>query len=591
MTLHQALAFGLIGVAIVMFVWGRFRYDVVSLGVLLVAVILGVVPPRKAFDGFSNEIVVIIGSALVISAAIARSGVIERTMQPILRRFRNEQGLVPALVISVMCLSLMTKNIGALAMMMPVGLNAARRINVPASRILMPMSFASLLGGIVTLVGTSPNIIVSQVREDTLGKPFAMFDFAPVGLCLAALGAVFLSFAYRLLPADRRGLGALDEAMKANTYATEAEVPDAWHGHTVADLKLKPHDVTLTGLMRNGEHTARPLPDAALNPGDVLLLEGEQQALDNAVAASGLKLTRADKPAPKDAPSEEIRTAEAVIAPRSILIGRSARRLGLYQQFGVNLLAVSRGGSRVTERLRNLTLRAGDVLVLQAGERGLPQIIKDLGLLPLAERELQLGALQHQYAPLVILGVAMVLVALQIAPVAIAFFGAAVAMVAIGALPIREAYGALDAPVLVLIGALVPVSDAIRDSGGAALAAHALAQLLGSLPAIVALGLMLVSAMIAAPFLHNVPTVLVLGPIAVALARSLKLSPDAFLMGVAVGAACDFLTPIGHQCNTLVMGPGGYRFSDYPRLGAPLSVMVVILGTALIALFWPLAPR
>ncbi len=453
------------------------------------------------------------------------------------------------------------------------------------------MSFASLLGGIVTLVGTSPNIIVSQVREDTLGKPFGMFDFAPVGLCLAVLGAVFLSFAYRVLPKDRKGVGALDEAIKTKAYTTEAEVPEGWPGHTVADLKLSPHDVKLMGLVRNGDRTAKPLPDAALAPSDVLILEGEPQALDTAVAASGLKLTRADRPAPKDAPSDEVRSSEAVIAPGSVLIGRSARRLGLHQQFGVNLLAVSRGGARLSERLRTLTLRAGDVLVLQAGERAMPQIMKDLGVLPLAERELQLGSLQHQYAPLVILAGAMILVAMRIAPVQVAFFGAAVCMVAIGALPIREAYGSLDAPVLVLIGALVPVSEAIRASGGADLAANALAHLLGSVPPVMALGLMLVSAMVSAPFLHNVPTVLVLGPIAVALARHLHLNPDSFLMGVAVGAACDFLTPIGHQCNTLVMGPGGYRFSDYPRLGAPLSVMVVLAGTALITVFWPLSPH
>jgi di/tricarboxylate transporter len=592
MTLNQALAFALIGGAVLLFIWGRFRYDVVSLATLLVGITVGVVPVKTAFDGFSNDVVVIIASALVISAAIARSGVIERVMQPLLRRFQTAQGLVPALVASVTCLSLTTKNVGALAMLMPSALNAARRIGVAPSRVLMPMSFASLLGGICTLVGTSPNILVSQVREQMTGAPFHMFDFAPVGLILAAMGAVFLSFAYRVLPTDRRAGGELEAVMKAKAYTTEAEVPEGWPGgRTVSDLKLAPHDVRLTALVRSGERTAAPLPDAALNPGDVLMLEGEQQALDNAVAASGLRLTRADTPAPKEAPSEEIRVVEAMIAPGSVLIGRSARRLGLYRQFGVNLLAVSRGGARLAQRLRNLSLRAGDVLVLQAGERAIPQIMKDLGLLPLAERDLQLGTLQNQYAPLLILAVAMLLVAFQLAPVAVAFFGAAVAIVAVGSLPIREAYHAIDAPVLVLIGALVPVSEAVRTTGGAALVAHSLAQYLGAAPPLAALGLVLVTAMIAAPFLHNAPTVLVLGPIAVALARSLRLSADPFLMGVAVGAACDFLTPIGHQCNTLVMGPGGYRFSDYPRLGAPLSLMVVLLGTPLIALFWPFGPH
>jgi di/tricarboxylate transporter len=201
---------------------------------------------------------------------------------------------------------------------------------------------------------------------------------------------------------------------------------------------------------------------------------------------------------------------------------------------------------------------------------------------------LRLGTLRHQYAPLLILAAAMALVAMQVAPVAVAFFGAAVAMVVVGALPIREAYRSLDAPVLVLIGALVPVSVAVRSSGGADLIAAGLAHVLASAPAMVALGLMLMAAMATAPFLHNVPAVLVLAPVGAALAHRLTLNPDAFLMAVAVGAACDFLTPIGHQCNTLVMGPGGYRFTDYARLGAPLSLLVVFVGTPLIALFWHL---
>ena len=592
MTLHQALAFALIGGAVVVFIWGRFRYDVVALTTLIVGLAIGVVPFKTAFDGFNNDVVVIIASALVISAAVARSGVIDALMLPILARLRTEQGLVPVLTAAVAVLSMATKNIGALAMMMPVALSGARRIGTPPSRVLMPLSFASLLGGIVTLVGTSPNIIVAQVREQTLGKPFGMFDFAPVGLCLTAIGGAFLAFGYRLLPKDRRGVGDMDEAIRSKAYVTEAEVPADWpEGRTLADLKLLAHEVKPTGLVRRGERVDAPLPDAELKPGDLLILEGQQQALDDAVLAAGLKLTRADKPVALDDASEAVQTAEAVITPTSQLIGQSARRLALHEQFGVNLLGVSRGGASISERLRNITLRAGDVLVLQAGERSMPHVMSELGLLPLVQRELRLGTLRHQYTPLLILAVAMILVAVQAAPVAVAFFGAAVAMVVVGALPIREAYRSLDAPVLVLIGALVPVSEAIRSSGGADLIAAALAHGLTSAPGIVAVGLMLVAAMGTAPFLHNVPAVLVLAPVSVALAERLHLNPDPFLMAVAVGAACDFLTPIGHQCNTLVMGPGGYRFTDYARLGAPLSLMVILVGAPLIVFFWPLAPH
>ena len=589
MTLQQMEAFALIGGAVAFFIWGRFRYDVVSLATLVIGVAVGVVPAKTMFNGLNNEIVVIIGSALVISAAVARSGVIEALMRPVLARLRTEQGLVPVLTSAVAVLSMGTKNVGALAMMMPVALSGARRIGTSPSRVLMPLSFASLFGGIVTLVGTSPYIIVAQQRQEILGKPFNMFDFAPVGLTLTVLGVAFLSFAYRVLPKDRQGGGGMEEAIQSKAYVTEAQVPDDWpEGRTLADLKLLDREVKPVGLVRKGSRANAPLPDATLEPGDVLILEGEQQALDDAILAGGLKLAQADKPVETQDASEEVRTAEAVITPTSSLIGQSARRIDLHEQFGVNLLAVSRSGARINERLRNITLRAGDMLVLQAGEKAMPRIMTDLGLLPLVQRELRLGALRHQFAPLIILAAAMTLVALQIAPVAVAFFGAAVGMVVVGALPIREAYRSLDAPVLILIGALAPVSEAVRSTGGADLIASALASLLASAPAMLALGLMLVAAMATAPFLHNVPAVLVLAPVGAALARRLHLNPDAFLMAVAVGAACDFLTPIGHQCNTLVMGPGGYRFTDYARLGAPLSLLVVIVGTPLIAMVWHL---
>lgn len=592
MTLHQAEAFGLIGTAVVLFIWGRFRYDLVALAVLFAGVVLGVVPAKKAFEGFSNEITVIIGAALVVSAAVARSGVVERVMRPILPHLRTTQLQVPVLVVSTTLLSMMTKNVGALAIMMPVALQLSRRTGSPISHLLMPMSFGALLGGTVTLIGTSPNIIVSEVRAETFGRPFQLFDFAPVGLTLAALGAVFLSFAYRLLPTDRKGVGGFEAALDANTYVTEAKVPHAIEPkrRTVAALQKLGEAVRVKAILRRGERRSEPADHEEIRPGDVVLLEGEQKSLDQVVSRGKLELAQSDAPVQTEEPTEEVRSLEAVINAGSILIGRSAKRLDLQQQFGVKLLAVSRADGRVTERLRNLRLQEGDVLVLQAGEKSLPEMLRVLGCLPLAERPLHLGGARGSLIPIAILAVAMGLVAFQVLPVSIAFLGAAIFMVAAGSLPMREAYAALDGHVLILIAALVPVSEAVRASGGTELIASAVTPFLSQVPPIAALALLTVTAMVTAPFLHNVPTVLVLGPIAASLAKHLHLNPDPFLMGVAVGAACDFLTPIGHQCNTLVMGPGGYRFADYPRLGAPLSVMVLVVGTLMIAWWWKLAP-
>jgi di/tricarboxylate transporter len=583
-------AFAVLGGAVVMFAWGRFRYDLIAVCALLVGVLIGIVPAKNAFSGFTSDVVVIIACSLVISAAVARSGLAERLLKPILPRLKTANTQVPALAGATALLSMPTKNVGALAILMPVALRVARQTGTSPSSLLMPMSFVSLLGGLVTLVGTSTNIIVSQVREQTLGKPFQMFDFAYVGLPLTLFGLAFVSVAWRLLPTGRQGQSSMGEAMNTAPFSTEALVKDGLPegGLTISDLKLSANNVKLIALVRGEERRPTPLPDTSLQPGDAVILEGEPAALDALFAAAPLIPADQRREVAKEEASEEVRSVEAVVQPGSLLIGASAKRIHLQQQYGVNLLAVSQGGRRITERLRDVTLRAGDVLVLQAGEKTLPTALSTLGVLPLAERELLLGGVRRRWLPIIILAIAMVLVAFKVLPVAIAFFGSAVLVVATGAISMREAYGSLEGEVLILIGALTPLSDAVHATGGTDLIAHGLAHVLHGVPPLIALGILVITAMACSPFLHNAPTVLVLGPIAVVLAKGLGLHADAFLMAVATGAGCDFLTPIGHQCNTLVRGPGGYKFGDYIRLGLPLSLLVILMGTPLIAWVWHL---
>ena len=591
MTLQQALAFGLMGATITGFVWGRWRYDVIAVLALLVGVTLNIVPAKSAFDGFKNDITVIIACALVVSAAFAKSGVVELVLRPVLPHLKGATSQVLLFAGAVTALSMVTKNVGALAIMMPIALTVARRTGTPPSRLLMPMSFGALLGGTVTLVGTSPNIIVSQVREEVLGRPFGMYDYAPVGLGVTAVGLAFLAVGFRLLPASRPTPETMDAALSAKPYVTEVEVPGSWEGGptTVARLsRLANGEVTVMALVRDGERHAAPHVNLRLRPHDVLLLEGGHQALDDLIARLKLRLTRSDRPITMDAPTEEVRIVEAVVGPDSMMVGRSARQEDLHTSHGLKLLAVSRSGYRITRALRTLPLRAGDMLVLQGAENALPGALRTLGLLPLAEREVRLGDMRRTLAPTVILAGAMILVALKVAPVAIAFFGAAALMIAVGAIRMREAYAALDGPLLVLIACLIPVSDAIRATGGSELIAQTMADLFRGQPAILALGAVMAVAMAATPFLNNAATVLIVAPIGASLAQLLGLRPDPFLMACAMGAACDFLTPIGHQCNTLVMAPGGYRFIDYPRLGAPLTLLVLVVGTLLIAVVWPL---
>ncbi len=575
----------------VLFLWGRWRYDVVAVAGLLAAVLLGVVSEEDAFAGFSSDIVIIVGSALVVSAAVARSGVVETAMQRLAPRLTSFRLQLIVLIAAVALMSAFVKNIGALAIMMPIAFQMAKRSGSSISCYLMPMAFASLLGGLITLVGTSPNIIVSGIRAELTGEPFSMFDYTPVGLVLAAAGVVFLSVGYKLLPGGQKPAAAMGEALDVTGYVTEARVGagSTAEGKTAAEL-VDAHgdEVTVTTVLREGERHPSMNGDVVLREGDIVLLEGAPDALERTIAKQALELEGQGRSFDTPASGDEIGVVEAVIAQGSILIGQAAGRLELHKFYGLNLLAVSRSGVRFTERLRSINLRAGDVVVLQGVLSQFPQRLQELGCLPLAERQVRLGKFGRSILPIAILAVAMVLTALGVISVQIAFFGAAAVIVVTGGLPLREAYSAVDWPILVMLAALIPVSAAISETGGTDLLAGWLSDVAQGLPPMGALALIMIAAMAVTPFLNNAATVLVMAPIAAGFATGLGHSLDPFLMAVAVGSACDFLTPIGHQCNTLVMGPGGYRFGDYWRLGLPLSILVVVLGVPSIAFFWPI---
>jgi len=594
MTLQQSLAFAIIIAMMAMFVWGRLRYDMVALLTLLVAVAAGIVPYDKAFSGFSDDIIVIVASALIVSAAVARSGVIERLLRAYGSHLTRTGPQVIALSGIVAVLSAFVKNIGALAMLMPVAFQLARRNGKPVSALLMPMAFAALLGGTVTLVGTSPNVIVSRVREEITGEPFRMFDFAPVGIGIAIVGLVFLAFGWRLLPRDRKGSAPIEAAFNIEGYTTEAEIPEdsPIAGKTVRALEQAGEDeIEVVSLLRGRERRNEPGGNTTLKAGDIVILQGDPEALERVVGLEKLKLSRDTQGHTLDSPSDEIGVMEAVVTADSELIDRTPMQARLHDRYEVNLLAISRAGQRLKQRLRSTKLRSGDVIVLHGNLSTMPEALGALRLLPLAERDLSIGRGRRSLLPLIVLAAAMLLVAFDRVPIAIAFFGAAVILLLLRSLTLREAYESVEWPILIMLGALIPVSDALRTTGGTDLIAGWLAAAAQYLPALGTLALIMVAAMAVTPFLNNAATVLVVAPIAASFAKTLGYSADPFLMAVAIGAACDFLTPIGHQCNTLVMGPGGYRFGDYWRLGLPLSFIVVIVGVPLIALVWPFAAR
>ena len=590
MTIPQYLSIALLVAMMAMFVWGRFRYDITAMLALLAGLALGIVKPKEAFTGFADDIVIIVGSALVISAAVQRSGMVERALGLIAGRVTKIRTQLLVLTASVGVTSALVKNVGALAMLMPAAFQMAKKNKASPSVFLMPMSFASLLGGLMTLVGTSPNIIVSRVRQDMTGQPFRMFDYFPTGFGLLVIGLIFLRFGYRLLPRDRRGVPTMGEALDIKDYVTEVTIGEGSPAiDETVDQFTDRHDgdVTVTSVMRAGMRS-EPRPWMTLRQGDTLILGGEPDVLERVIATNKFALAGSERDVPEDRKDDEVGVIEAVIATNSPLIGRTASRMQLQRRLGINLIAVSREGERLTHRLGGTVLRAGDVIVLQGPLSLLPERLPELGALPLAERALRLGNPGRGMLPVIILAVAMVATATGYVPVAVAFFAAAALILAIGALPLAEAYDSVEWPILIMLGALIPVSDTLRTTGASQILATWLAHVAASLPPWGAVALILVAAMAVTPFLNNAATVLVMAPIAAVFAHDLGYRPEAFLIATAMGAGCDFLTPIGHQCNTLVFGPGGYKFGDYARLGAPLSALVVLFGTPLILAVWPL---
>ena len=587
MTTQQILAFAVIAAMMAVFIWDRFRYDVVACCALVLAVALGVVPTDQAFSGFSVDIVIIVGSALVVSAGVARSGIVDLAIKKIFPNLNTLHTQLALLMIVVAILSAFIKNIGALAIMMPVAFQFAKKSGASPSKYLMPMAFSALLGGLMTQIGTSPNIVVSRIREELTGQSFTMFDFTPMGVILCVVGITFLLFFHWLVPSRTKENNSIEEAVEIKNYTSEVMVTAQ---STVLEkrlgelLKLGDGEVISNAVLRGTARMA-PFPDLILRENDIVLLEGPSKALDRIV--SNAKLQLSGKPLTGEQAQGDIISVEAIISQESPLKGLSAKELALSYTRGVNLLAISRHGERVKERLGRLTLAAGDVIVLQGSRKTMPTIMQDFSLLPLAQREVLLGTRRRAYIPLIILALAMGATAVGFAPVPVAFFAAALGMVVFRCIPLTDFYKSVDGPILVMLAALIPVSDSLRTTGGSDLIAGWLGEVAATLPAWGALGLILVTAMAVTPFLNNAATVLVMGPIAASFATNLGFKPEAFLMAVAIGAGCDFLTPVGHQCNTLVFGPGGYKFSDYPRLGLPLSFLIILVSIPALLYIWP----
>jgi len=590
MPLNQIEAFVIVGAMLALFVWDRVRYDLVAAVALLAAMLTGIVPAAKAFEGFANQVIIIIASVLVVSRAIARSGVIDAVLRRVMARVTSASAQIGILAACVTFLSAFMKNVGTLGIFMPIAIQTAGRSNRSASIYLMPLAFGSLIGGTITLIGTSPNLLISTVRQEIEGKPFQLFDFLPVGLPLSLMALIFLAMGWRLIP-QRTGQRPAEDVFDIDRYTSELRIAEESPlvGQTVSALEMMGGgDLTVAAVIRAGRQRAMPPAHWEFIAGDLVAVQADPTLLKKLADEAKLEVAGAERLAPSDRQKDDVTVVEAVVTDGSLLVDRTATGLHLRQRFDVNLLAVSRAGERLGSRLHRLRFRAGDVVALQGWEQDLSATLAELGCLPLADRRLTLGRKRTGVWSVLILVIAMILVAVNVIPVVTAFFGSAVLVVLTGQVTLKDAYDAIEWPVIIMLGCLIPVGEALKDTGGTEHLSHALSAVAVLVPVWVTLALVLGTAMLVTPLLHHAAAVLVLGPVAAAVAKNLGYNPDAFLMAVALGCSCDFLTPIGHQNNTLVMGPGGYRFTDYWRLGLPLSILVMLIGTPLILSVWPL---
>lgn len=583
---------GLLGLILVgavgLFVWGRWRHDLVAGAALAVAVLLGLVAPNDAFQGFSDPAVVTVVLVLVLSAAIRESGLLDRVVGTAGPLLASPATMVASLTGLTAVLSAFMNNIGALAIVMPAGIAAAAKAGISPAIVLMPLAFGSLLGGLTTLIGTPPNLLISVVRREATGEGFGMFDFTPVGLAIGVVGVAYLAVAWRLIPADRRGEPLPEDRFKIEDYVTEAKIAagSSLVGKTVGEVEAD-NEVAVLAVIRGDVRRVVPWSTMRLQQADVLMLEAGSQTLKRVVDQHKLELVGAKDTEKELLTSDGYGIVEVVVMQSSPLIGRSALDMGL-RKYGVNLLAISRRGQRMTSRMKHARFEAGDVLVLQGKLDEMAITQEELGCLPLAERKIALGRPVRAFLPMAVMAAAVLLTAFEALPVAIAFLTAVVLLGILRVMPLNDMYAAVDWPVVVLLAALIPVTGALEKLGGTELIASAMVSVSQGWAPIAALALFLVATLAVTPVLNNAATVLLMGPIAAGYAKKMGLSVDPFLMAVAIGASCDFLTPFGHQSNTLVYGPGGYRFGDYARLGLPLSLIVIAVSLPMIMLVWPL---
>ena len=597
MTLDQGLLFGLFGLVLIGMLSNRFRHDLVAMAGLLVAVTLGLVPQNEAFSGFANPAVVVVALVLVASVAFENTGALGLLATRLTREGRSIPVHIAILGGFGAGLSAVINNVAALAILMPLDIQAARKAGRAPSLTLMCLAFATILGGMVTLIGTPPNIIASAIREQKLGEAYGMFSFTPVGLAVALAGIAFVALiGWRLIPSrdNQAQPGHSSPSFMAElTVGKDSELI----GQRVMDLEkaARDADVFIIGA-RDADGRFDPARWAVLQKDSLLVVKGATDAIASFVKSNGLAIppepeNEADEA--KDERRKELLAAapeiiEVVIPADSMLVGQQPSSLRLRDRFGVVVLAVRRGRATISTEISHQRLRAGDMLLITGQPTRVAPSLELMGLVPVSREDV--SPVNNRDISLVVL---IFLAALALATSGVLSFTIAIAIavtlyVALGFVPMRDLYRKIEWPVIVMLACLLPIGQAFDRLGGTALVAQTLSDITQAYPPIVALIAVMIVTMTLSDVLNNVATIVVMGPVAIDLAGRLDANPDTFLMGTAIAASCAFLTPIGHKNNTLVMGPGGYGFGDYWRMGLPLELIVLAVAVPMLMLVYPL---
>jgi len=593
MTSDLTVLFALFGFVFAMLLWGRFRYDLVAFSALLIGVVLGAVPSEDAFSGFGHPATLVVALVLIVSAGLVRSGAVSLITRTLVDPERTLGSHIAFMGSIGGVLSAFMNNVAALALLMPVDVQTAKKAGRAARLSLMPLSFCTILGGMVTMIGTPPNIVIATIRKDNLGESFSMFDFAPVGGVTALAGLVFVALVgWRLIP-NREGDGAITDARKTlKDYLAELSVPSGsdligkrlFEIHDIAEK----NDVAILGLIRNGKRRYGTQRNTVLAAGDTIVIEAHPEALDEFRTALSLDFTNQADQHLLTAEGNGLSIIEVVVPENARIAGKSARSIGLSWRQRTILLGISRQGRQISREVRRTPVEPGDILLLLTPEGESDAVADWLGALPLADRGLAVTDTSKVWLSIGIFVAAVAIASFGFLYLPVALGIVVVAYVLTGILPLADLYDHVEWPVIVLLGSMIPLGAALDDAGGTAMIAGALVGLTEGWPAWAVLTILMVVTMTLSDVLNNTATAIVAAPVSIQMAHSLNASPDPFLMTVAVAASCAFLTPIGHKNNTLILGPGGYAFGDYWRMGLPLEILVVCVSVPMILIVWPM---